>query len=122
MATILVVDDDKNNRLLVRMLAEYGGHRVLEAGDGASGLEISASQRPSLIVLDLSMPAMSGPEFMRELRKNAPTSETPVLLYTATPPDAAMRDFMTIYTIAGAVTKPSEPAELMGAIERALQE
>jgi CheY-like chemotaxis protein len=120
-SVILVVDDDRNNRTLVRMMAEHAGHAVLEAEHGATGLALATSELPNLIVLDLSMPTMSGPEFMRVLRKDPRTREIPVLLYTATEPDAAIRDFMSIYKIAQAITKPSEPLDLMHAIQRALQ-
>jgi CheY-like chemotaxis protein len=120
MATILVADDDQNNRLLVKMVGEHTGHRVVEAATGEEALSMCAEQPPDLVVLDLSMPAMSGPEFMRALRKGARTSGIPVLLYTATEPDAALRDFMSIYAIAQTVTKPSEPLDLMRAIEQAL--
>jgi two-component system phosphate regulon response regulator PhoB len=121
MGTILVVDDDQNNRSLVRMVAEHAGHVVLEAADGTTALGLSALHQPNLVVLDLSMPKMSGPEFMRELRKDSRTRGIPVLLYTASEPSAAIRDFMNIYAIAHAITKPSEPLDLMRAIERALR-
>jgi phosphoribosyl 1,2-cyclic phosphodiesterase len=53
---ILIVDDDEDLRVLARRALVRGGHRVIEAGGGVEGLEMIASQRPDLIVLDLNMP------------------------------------------------------------------
>ena len=64
---------------------------------------------------------MSGPEFLRALRSDPKTKATAVALYTATPVDAMLRDFMSIYGIAHAIPKPSEPFELIAAVERALR-
>jgi two-component system chemotaxis response regulator CheY len=120
MANILIADDDRNTRLLVRTVLSHAGHTVLEAGDGAEALRIAAQREPDLILLDLSMPSMSGPEFLRALRADARTARTPVALYTATTVNPALRDFMEIYTVRDVIPKPSEPAELLAAVERAL--
>jgi CheY-like chemotaxis protein len=120
MANVLIADDDRNTRLLVRTLLSHAGHRVLEAQDGAEALRIATERKPDLILLDLSMPSMSGPEFLRALRADARTSSTPVALYTATTMNPALRDFMEIYAVRHVIPKPSEPAELLAAVERAL--
>ena len=65
---------------------------------------------------------MSGAEFMRALRVNPQTRSLAAALYTATPMNAAMRDFIEIYAMAGVVPKPSEPLELVSAVERLLQQ
>jgi CheY-like chemotaxis protein len=119
-ATVLVVDDDRNTRLLVRTVLGHAGHNVLEAEDGRAALGIAATDRPQLILLDLSMPSMSGPEFLRALRADGRTSNMPVALYTATAMTPALRDFMEMYAIRDVIPKPSEPAELLAAVERAL--
>ncbi|HZV76997.1 MAG TPA: response regulator [Candidatus Babeliales bacterium] len=121
MATLLVADDDDNARLLVRTLLSHAGHTVLEAKTGIEALACAANGHPDLILLDLSMPAMSGAEFVRALRADARTKAIAVALYTATPSNAALRDFMEIYGIADVIPKPSEPVELIAAVERALE-
>ena len=121
MATILVVDDDANNRLLVRTVLAHAGHRVLEAGDGAPGLALASAERPDLIMLDLSLPSMSGPEFLRALRRDPQTQTLLVALYTASPVTAALSEFMKIYAVAGVIPKPSEPIVLAGAVEQTLE-
>jgi CheY-like chemotaxis protein len=121
-ATILVVDDEQNNRLLVRTVAQYAGYDVLEAHSGEDALSIAAdvTQPVNLVLLDLSLPTMSGTEFVRRLRADARTRSVPVLLYTATEPNAALRDFMRIYSVTGIVRKPAEAQDLLAALERAL--
>jgi|SRR5580700_3281176 CheY-like chemotaxis protein len=121
MATVLVVDDAVEARLLVRAILTHAGHTVLEAADGHEGLATAVDRRPDLILLDLSLPSMGGPEFARALRKDQRTRSTAVALYTATPMSAALRDFMEMYQIRHVVPKPSEPLELLRAIERALR-
>lgn len=121
MATVLVADDDSNTRLLVRTVLGYAGHSVLEAKDGREALGVAAEHRPQLILLDLSMPSMSGPEFLRALRADARTSRTPVALYTATVMGPTLHDFIEIYGICEVIPKPSGPAELLASVERALK-
>ena len=94
MASILIVDDDSNNRLLVQIVLGHAGHRVLEAGDGAAGLELASAEQPDLIMLDLSLPLMSGPQFLRALRENPQTRTLPVALYTASSITPVLSDFI----------------------------
>ena len=68
------------------------------------------------------MPSMGGAEFMRALRVNPQTRSLVAALYTATPMSAAIRDFIEMYAIAGVVPKPSEPLELVSAVDRLLQQ
>jgi CheY-like chemotaxis protein len=117
--TVLIADDEPTTRLLVRTVLEHGGYRVLEAANGAQALEIASSDRPDLILLDLSMPDLSGPELVRALRADPLTRSINLALYTATPMNAALRDFMTIYGIAHAIEKPSEPQALLAAVGEA---
>ncbi len=120
MACVLVVDDDPNARLLVTTLLAHGGHCALEAASGGEGLELAREHQPDLVITDLSLPGMSGPQFLRELRADERTRTLRVALYTASAIDPAMRDFMQIYGVASALPKPAEPRELLAAIEGAL--
>jgi CheY-like chemotaxis protein len=120
MAKVLVVDDDANTRLLVRTVLTHAGHEVIEAAEGADALFQTSAGRPDLILLDLSMPSMGGPAFVRALRADPETRPTAVALYTATPMNAALRDFVDMYHIRHVIPKPSEPIELLEAVERAL--
>src|SRR5215207_203013 len=78
--TILVVDDEKKLRDMIRLYLEQEGYRVVEAGHGREALYVARVEKPDLIVLDLMMPEMGGYEFMRAFSKEA---ETPVIMLTA---------------------------------------
>jgi CheY-like chemotaxis protein len=80
---ILVVDDDGDDRTLLKAMLEGDGWAVSEAGDGKTGLAQVARQAPQLIVLDLMMPGMDGFEFALELRKNAAWRGIPIVVATA---------------------------------------
>jgi len=80
---ILVVDDDANDRALLKAMLEGDGWTVSEAVDGKDGLEQMARQVPQLIVLDLIMPGMDGFQFALELRKNAAWRGIPIVVATA---------------------------------------
>jgi CheY-like chemotaxis protein len=120
MASVLVIDDVADARLLVRTVLTHAGHTVIEATDGNEGVAKAATAHPDLILLDLSLPSMAGAQFIRALRADPRTAATKVALYTATHIDAALRDFMAAYAIRDVIPKPSEPMELLAAIESAL--
>ena len=74
---ILVIDDEVQIRRLLRITLEAGGYRVREAENASLGLNEAAVQRPDAIILDLSLPDMSGLDVLRRLRE---WSHTPVLI------------------------------------------
>ena len=78
---ILVVDDDKNTRMLFRAVLESGGYTVFTAGDGQEALELLDRHHVDLVVLDVMMPRMDGYEFTRTLREG--NSSLPVLMVSA---------------------------------------
>jgi CheY-like chemotaxis protein/phosphoribosyl 1,2-cyclic phosphodiesterase len=80
---ILIVDDDEDLRLLARKALLRAGHRVIEATNGADGLELVAAQCPDLMVLDLSMPDLDGFEVLRRLRASEAGRAIPVIVLTA---------------------------------------
>jgi DNA-binding response OmpR family regulator len=78
--TILVVDDERKLREMIRTYLEQDGYRVVEAGNGREALYVARYEKPDLIILDLMMPEMGGYDFMRTYSKEA---ETPVIMLTA---------------------------------------
>jgi DNA-binding response OmpR family regulator len=79
-ATILVVDDERKIRELVRAYLEADGYSVVTAETGQGALEVAMRAHPDVIVLDLMLPDLSGEEVTRSLRE---TSEVPILMLTA---------------------------------------
>jgi two-component system, response regulator, stage 0 sporulation protein F len=72
LATILVIDDQKPIRSLLRAALEGDGHEVLEASNGRLGLERYRERAADLIITDMLMPVMNGLELMVELTKSFP--------------------------------------------------
>jgi CheY-like chemotaxis protein len=81
--TILVVDDDADERAAYAELLSARGYPVVVAGDGREAMDLlAAGLRPSVIVLDLTMPTMDGWTFLRQLRRTA-RSAVPVVVASA---------------------------------------
>lgn len=80
MATIALVDDDKNILTSVTMLLEQEGYHVRSYGDGASALTALTANPPDLAILDIKMPRMDGLELLRRLRQ---TGDLPVIFLTS---------------------------------------
>jgi len=78
--TILVVDDEKKLRDMLRVYLEQEGYRVVEAGNGREALHVARYEQPDLVILDLMMPELGGYDFMRLFSKEA---DTPVIMLTA---------------------------------------
>ncbi len=73
MATILIIDDDRQIRGFLREALEMVGHTVLESANGAEGVELFRSRPADLIICDLVMPEKSGITMIRELVQDFPT-------------------------------------------------
>jgi CheY-like chemotaxis protein len=81
--TILVADDQDDERTIQRAMLEHVGYRVVEASDGAEALEVAMETPVSLVLLDVAMPGMDGFSVCRALRARPATAEVPILFYTA---------------------------------------
>lgn len=80
MATILLIEDTLDLADVVTRELEAAGYTVLRAADGLAGLDLHASGRPDLVILDWMLPKLDGIEVLRRIRRDAPT---PVLMLTA---------------------------------------
>jgi two-component system, cell cycle response regulator DivK len=80
---ILVVEDNEQNRILMRQILTYHGYDVLEAADGLTGLEMARAHTPALILLDIQMPVMNGFMVIRELRNNPELRKIKVIAVTS---------------------------------------
>ncbi len=82
-APVLVIDDDRSTREMLRRMLEREGFPVAEAADGRAGLERVAEHRPSLVLLDLLMPGMDGFAFLAELQSRPEWATIPIVVVTA---------------------------------------
>lgn len=81
--SILVVDDDPFMRELTRIHLEKAGYVVALAKGGAEGVAKARSLGPAAIILDFSMPGMSGTDILNQIRSDPAIAKTPVLMLTA---------------------------------------
>lgn len=120
MPLILVIDDSATLVLTLARILQCAGYEVETATGGREGIEkVRAGLKPSVILTDLHMPAMNGIEFIREVRRNAATRFTPIIMLTAEC-NAAKRDEGRAAGASEWLIKPTEPVELLAMLERVL--
>ncbi len=80
--TVLIVEDDDNIRDLVLIALKPKGHALLQAKNGAEGVELALANHPDLILLDLMMPVMDGMTAFKKIREDAWGKNVPVIIMT----------------------------------------
>jgi two-component system, cell cycle response regulator DivK len=80
---ILVVEDQEDNRMILRDLLEHAGYEVLEAVDGAEGVRLAGAERPDLILMDIQMPSIDGYEATRRIRAQPGLAAIPIIAVTS---------------------------------------
>src|SRR4028119_939312 len=120
MSYLLLIDDDESTRFVVCKILELEGYEIEPASDGPSALAAIAEREPDLVVLDYSMPGMSGIEVCYTIKHNPFTAHIPVLMLTALDDiDRKIEGFE-----AGAddyLAKPFERRELLARVEALLR-
>ena len=81
--TILVVEDNRDVRRMLKLLLESEHFRVLEAANGVEALKVVNTERPDLILTDLELPRVDGFEIIRRVRKIDGFQNTPIIVLTA---------------------------------------
>ena len=119
MTTVLVADDDADIRDLVAFKLEQAGLEVLAVGDGQAAVDTARARLPTLAVLDVSMPGLSGIDVCRMLRSDPSTAGMLIIMLTARVQEQDVEGGFS----AGAddyVTKPFSPRELVSRIQALL--
>lgn len=83
MATILCVDDEPTQLMLLRLALTRAGHEVLEASNGQEGIEMAVEHQPALIIMDLMMPGIDGATAITKIKQNNVTKSIPILVLSA---------------------------------------
>jgi CheY-like chemotaxis protein len=110
---LLVVDDDDDVRLALKLYLEAEGYEVDEAPNGREALaRLRAGLRPKLIVLDLMMPLMNGWEFREEQKASPELRDIPVVIFTATGLNARTTDDITV------LPKPVDATQLLEVVRK----
>jgi two-component system cell cycle response regulator DivK len=81
--TILLIEDNEQNRYLATFLLEQRGHKVIWAPDGPRGIELAQAVRPDVILLDIQLPLMDGYAVARALRCVDTLREVPIIAVTS---------------------------------------
>lgn len=119
---LLYVDDDADIRTIVELALGLDPDitaRTAGSGRAAIASLLVAEWTPDVIVLDVMMPDMTGPETLVELRRNPRLAETPVLFMTARGRDTDIKDYMALGA-AGVILKPFDPLRLAAQLRACL--
>jgi two-component system chemotaxis response regulator CheY len=117
--TVLVVDDSATMRQQTRTLLQTNGYTVVEAGNGAEGLEAAKGAVVGLVIVDVNMPVMNGIEMIGKLRKMDKYDKTPIFVLTT----ESSGNVVSQGKAAGAtawIVKPFNPQILLAAVKKVL--
>jgi two-component system cell cycle response regulator DivK len=116
---ILVIEDNEQNMYLVTFILEKHGYQVVQARDGRQGIELAERARPTLILLDIQLPAMDGYIVAQELRNNPVFDEVPIVAVTSY---AMVGDRERILAAGcnGYIEKPIDPETFIDDVEQHL--
>jgi CheY-like chemotaxis protein len=112
MAKIVVADDEQDIRDLLAFTLRFAGHEVLAASDGEEAFQITRTEKPALVVLDVRMPRMNGLEACRQIKADPTLRHIPVLFISAWGQESEIQSGID----AGAVeyvVKPFEPTAII---------
>lgn len=115
---ILVVDDEQQLALAVKIRLQSRGYQVVTAHDGQQALEAATQEHPDLILLDVLMPVMDGYSCLRELNTRFGRGKIPIIILTARD---RMKDLFELEGIEDYVIKPFDHDDLLVRIDRAFK-
>ncbi|MCC6933233.1 MAG: response regulator [Deltaproteobacteria bacterium] len=118
--SILVVDDDEDTRVLVKTILTSNGFSVRDAKDGTEALELLKGDKPSLVILDVMMPGLSGYDVVVRMKQKPDTQNIPIMMLTAKAnPDDVLSGYKD-YGVEYYITKPFTTRQLLAGIKLVL--
>lgn len=120
MKKMLVVDDEKDLRELLKYRFESYGFTVFTAKDGKEAIEIAKKEQPQVIIMDLVMPNMDGISAHKVLKSDDTTKHIPIIAYTAQPPEVVAKKGLEAFDVVDFVFKPFDTKGLVASVERAV--
>ena len=118
MATILVVDDERELREVVSLYLEKEGYRILQAGDGVTAVKIFHDEKPDLVILDLMLPDIPGEKVCNAIRES---HDTPIIMVTSRVGDKHRARAIEL-GVNDYLGKPYQDSQLLDAIRRQLED
>jgi CheY-like chemotaxis protein len=115
--TVLLVEDNEDNRTVYRTILEHFGYGVIEARNGEDGVRMAREEHPDLILMDISIPVIDGWEATRMLKGDEQTSAIPIIALTAHAL-ATDRAKATEVGCDGYLAKPCEPRRVVAEVEK----
>ena len=109
---VLIVEDNDNDRRLLRYTFEHHGCTVIEAKDGKEGLDLASVHRPDIIVSDALMPVMDGFQLLQALKSDQELRSIPFVFYSATYTGQNEAELALSLGAEAFMLKPKEPEEL----------
>ena len=116
---ILIVEDQEDNRAILRDVLSIAGYELIEAVDGGEGVELAQKERPDLILMDIQLPVLDGYEATRRIRANPELMAIPIIAvtsYALSGDEAKAR----AAGCNGYVTKPFSPRQLLAKVREYL--
>ena len=116
---ILIIEDEEDNRAIMRDLLITAGYNLIEAVDGEEGVKLAQRERPDLILMDIQLPILDGYEATRRIRASAELKLIPIIAVTS----YALRGDDAKARAAGCdsyVAKPFSPRELLAKVREFL--
>ena len=110
--TILLIEDEPEFRLALRLRLEANGYAVIEAEDGAMGLDMARNKSPQLIMLDIMLPKMDGFKVANWLKSDQKYKHIPLMILTVMSQDNN-RKMGAVVGADAYLTKPYQPQELL---------
>ena len=113
--TVLLVEDNDDNRTIYETVLLHSGYGVIHAADGAEGVRLAREQRPDLILMDMGLPVLDGWEATRRIKADPDTRSIPIVALTAHALQEA-RDRCMAAGCDGYLAKPLVPRDLVVAV------
>jgi len=119
MKRILVVEDNETNLYLIRFMLEKSGYEVIEAREGAAGVELAIKEKPDLIIMDIQLPGIDGLEATKRIRASEADGDIPIIALTSFAM-AGDRERALAAGCTGYIEKPINPETFIAEIEKYL--
>ncbi|MCU0499309.1 MAG: response regulator [Anaerolineae bacterium] len=119
MASILIAEDERDIRELIKFTLMFAGHQLTLAANGEEAYELSKTFTPDLIMMDVRMPKMTGYEACREMKKLEHLKNVPVVFLSAKGQDDEIQQGIEVGA-SGYILKPFAPDELLRRITEIL--